>query len=94
MAHYDCDNCGYRMGIAYGTCGNCTPYYVIDAERNYNKARFDAKQKISREFQELENELERVKNQRIESLVAEERAAFERLYENGKSWYWESMAND
>ena len=25
MAHYDCDNCGARMGISFGLCNSCTP---------------------------------------------------------------------
>jgi predicted ATP-dependent serine protease len=25
MAHYDCSNCGERMGVAFGSCSSCTP---------------------------------------------------------------------
>lgn len=25
MAHYDCSNCGKRMGLSFGECGACTP---------------------------------------------------------------------
>lgn len=34
MSHYDCDNCGATMGIAFGSCNNCTPkeYFQLEKE--------------------------------------------------------------
>ena len=30
MAHYDCTNCGHRMGIAFGYCERCTPEEYLE----------------------------------------------------------------
>ena len=34
MAHYDCKNCGYSGGIAFGICSSCTPpeYFKLERE--------------------------------------------------------------
>ena len=45
MAHYDCSDCGYGMGIAFGYCVNCTP-----------KEYFDLKEKIYELSREAERE--------------------------------------
>ncbi|QJA43135.1 hypothetical protein [Phaeobacter phage MD18] len=35
MAHYDCSNCGDRMGVDFGTCPSCTPkeFHELTAQR-------------------------------------------------------------
>jgi len=38
MAHYDCADCGASMGIGYGTCRECTPTEVFDAQEELRQA--------------------------------------------------------
>ncbi len=42
MAHYDCSNCGAHMGVCFGSCEECTPKEVFEANRKYNSQYHDA----------------------------------------------------
>lgn len=44
MAHFDCSHCGEYMGIAYGTCPNCTPAEVFGAKAKYDSTRSNAEE--------------------------------------------------
>ncbi len=42
MAHYDCTNCGYSMGIDFGSCENCTPKEYFDLWNKWRSILYDA----------------------------------------------------
>lgn len=48
MAHYDCDNCGERMGIGFGSCRACTPerYRTLSTEISQLHARAEHAWKV------------------------------------------------
>jgi len=51
MAHYDCTNCGARMGIAYGICTSCTPKKVFEKEERKKQLRISAERTWSAKVQ-------------------------------------------
>lgn len=47
MAHYDCSNCGERMGVDFGSCSSCTPREYHDLVR----ARGEIRAKAERDWE-------------------------------------------
>lgn len=56
MSHYDCDNCGYSLGIDYGYCEYCTPKsYLIYIKNRNNKLIKNIPKEIANSIYNYEN---------------------------------------
>jgi predicted ATP-dependent serine protease len=87
MAHYDCGDCGASMGIAYGSCDECTPRWVKEAQRNYNKISSEVDDKVD-EFYALEQlELDKKKALMHNQLTEESYNEYVLIFEAGRDWY-------
>lgn len=51
MAHYDCSNCGERMGIAFGSCSSCTPKEFHTVSEQIQKTQAADKLKADKQFE-------------------------------------------
>ena len=80
MAHYDCDNCGYSMGNAYGYCSNCTPDWVIEAKKKYKKV-------VTNAYSQAKIEFESRIDKRAQKLIGDAKDEYNLIYEAGKEWY-------
>jgi len=87
MSHYDCDNCGYGMGISYGSCENCTPAWVRDAKTKYNSQWGDVKKQVGEYFKEERTSLEEREAQMLKELMEGPQQDYDLVCEAGKDWY-------
>lgn len=74
MAHYDCDDCGSSLGIAYGHCDNCTPKIVKELNNEYIYQRRIAET-------EFDSIMKRKKEEFIEDRTRDIREEYKKEYE-------------
>ena len=56
MSHYDCNNCGYYLGVGYGYCEYCTPKsYLIYIKNKNNKLIKNIPKEIANSIYNYEN---------------------------------------
>jgi hypothetical protein len=79
------------MGCGYGSCDNCTPQYVKDAEKRLYSVRNDAEESMLKHFAKEIKELEKMKKDWIEERIKSDQDAFDILYKQGKNWIKEKV---
>ena len=87
MSHYDCDNCGHRMGISYGSCENCTPEWFHEATTKYNSQRVEVKARVEEYFREEQISLIERESIMMKELMEGPQQDYDLVCEAGKDWY-------
>lgn len=75
------------MGIDYGTCPQCTPQWVLEARRDFQKRYREVHKSVQEKYAEIIR-------QEIEDIIRQEREEYNLVFEAGREWYKNKINNE